>query len=103
MVWMWRRHPAWFAFNAALPSILVLGIAWWWACLYVSLRRYLRLSRRGTWALLVGTQLIGLIAMFALLLRIGIGTDAVGHFTGWLESLWSGEPAAVDECCHHDP
>lgn len=84
-------------FNLLLGIVLVLfSSLWWWAFLYVSLRRYLRLDRANAWALLLSTQLIGMILLAIILLRSDVGMDAVGHLQLWLaeflEALLDGGP-----------
>ena len=73
-------HPHLCWFNTVLSAVvLVLASVWWWVFLYAGLRRYLRLDAFNAIALLVSTQLIGLLILGALV-----------AFVGWIEGLMYG-------------
>lgn len=61
--WFWSsRGYALVCFNlAAIALLFVFGWLWWWRCLYVSLRRYLRLTFYNSVALFLSTQVIGVL------------------------------------------
>lgn len=79
----WR--PLWFGYgffwlNAAVVlAWLWFGLIWWWAFLYVGLRRFLRLDRGNAWALLLSTQAIGLVALAVALQFTGLGQYATAR------------------------
>ena len=59
--WWWGSAKV---FNLVLATALVaLCLLWWWRFLYAGLRHYLRLDRPSAWALLISTQIIGLILL----------------------------------------
>jgi hypothetical protein len=46
-----------------VSALAAIGVGWWWRLLNVSLRHYLRLDRRNTWAIFWSTQTIGLLML----------------------------------------
>jgi hypothetical protein len=80
-----------FVFNLALVvAWALLGLAWWWVFLYVGLRRYLRLDRTNAVALFLSTQLIAGGVLWILLLKLGIGSQAIGRLQLWLAEVVRG-------------
>ncbi|MFQ5806050.1 MAG: YIP1 family protein [Phycisphaerae bacterium] len=62
-------------FNRVVGTlVLMLAFVWWWRFLYVGLRHYLRLDRRNTAALLLSTQLIGLLIALVILVAWATST-----------------------------
>jgi hypothetical protein len=112
--WAGIRRPLFFSFEVllgpGLPGFLLLdrwihgfnlavglawvffALVWWWAFLYVALRRYLRLNRRNAVALFLSTQAIGVLLLMVLLLQLHVATMALGawqlRLAAWVRHLW---------------
>lgn len=68
LIYGWRPPASLYALplllNVMVLAVLALvGLAWWWRYLFVTLRCYLKLDRGNAWALFVSTQLIGLLIL----------------------------------------
>jgi len=77
-------------FNVALVGVPLLAtVLWWWPFVYAALRRYLRLDRGNAAALLVSTQIIGVLLVLVVLLwsEQPAATFAFGRLAWYLSEL----------------
>ena len=75
-----QRYSAtahWFSLEVA-ALIALFTFVWWWAFLYVGLRRYLRLDRGNAQALFFSTQVIALLVLAILLLLNPAVSETIG-------------------------
>lgn len=79
--------PALIWFNCAIAAVLLgFGFVWWWVFLYVGLRQYLRLNGRDAVALLLSTQLIGLLTLMIVLTLLTGMLHTIGKLLVALEN-----------------